>query len=137
MGRQHNSHHHHTATDGGGGGGLSQRVNSPRFSGPMTRCAHSFKQNNANNTNNNSNRNNSSNVNNSSSSNNQHEVIDLNLNSPRSESARFRRSSGAEGSFEEEDFVAERGLGGIRDRIEGGGEAGASCGLMGFDDGFC
>ncbi|XP_057767096.1 O-fucosyltransferase 35 [Salvia miltiorrhiza] len=96
MGHQHNSHHHHhpTATDGGGGG-LSQRVNSPRFSGPMTRRAHSFKRNNSNsnsnnNSNNGNNNNNNSSHNTQSSSNNsashQHEVIDLNLNSPRSES---------------------------------------------------
>lgn len=91
MGHQHNSHHHHhhTATDGGG---LSQRVNSPRFSGPMTRRSHSFKRNNGNSNNNNNgnNNNNNSSQNTQSSSNNggshQHEVIDLNLNSPRSES---------------------------------------------------
>ncbi|WVZ09186.1 hypothetical protein V8G54_013716 [Vigna mungo] len=34
------SNHHHNASDG-----VSQRVNSPRFSGPMTRRAHSFKRN--------------------------------------------------------------------------------------------
>lgn len=45
--------------------GLSQRVSSPRFSGPMTRRAFSFKRNNNNNS-------------------TQHE-IDLQLNSPRSE----------------------------------------------------
>ncbi|KAM0020894.1 putative GDP-fucose protein O-fucosyltransferase [Helianthus debilis subsp. tardiflorus] len=47
--------------------GLSQRVNSPRFSGPMTRRAQSFKRNNTNNNNNNT-----------------HHEIDV-LNSPRSE----------------------------------------------------
>ncbi|KAL1547824.1 O-fucosyltransferase 35 [Salvia divinorum] len=88
MGHQHNSHHHHhhhTATDGGGGG-LSQRVNSPRFSGPMTRRAHSFKRNNANTSNNSNNNNNSNSSQSNQSSSNQHEAIDLNLNSPRSES---------------------------------------------------
>ncbi|KAK4415759.1 O-fucosyltransferase 35 [Sesamum alatum] len=93
MGHHHNSHHHHhhaTATDGAGG--LSQRVNSPRFSGPMTRRAHSFKRNNNNNQNSNNNSNNNSsnssqNAHNSSSnsSSHHHEVIDLQLNSPRSE----------------------------------------------------
>lgn len=33
------SNHHHNTSDG-----VSQRVNSPRFSGPMTRRAHSFKR---------------------------------------------------------------------------------------------
>ncbi|KAH1216363.1 O-fucosyltransferase 35 [Glycine max] len=37
------SNHHHNTSDG-----VSQRVNSPRFSGPMTRRAHSFKRNNNN-----------------------------------------------------------------------------------------
>ncbi|KAI3443563.1 hypothetical protein Pfo_000228 [Paulownia fortunei] len=87
MGHHHNSHHHHhaaTATDGSGG--LSQRVNSPRFSGPMTRRAHSFKRNN-NQNNNNSNNNSSQNTHNSNSnsSSHHHEIIDLQLNSPRSE----------------------------------------------------
>ncbi|XP_059633226.1 O-fucosyltransferase 35 isoform X2 [Cornus florida] len=58
---QHHSHHHNTATDG-----VSQRVNSPRFSGPMTRRAPSFKRGNNNNI---------------------HHEIDLQLNSPRSELA--------------------------------------------------
>lgn len=40
------AHHHHQHGGGGGGadGGVSQRVNSPRFSGPMTRRGHSFKR---------------------------------------------------------------------------------------------
>ncbi|KAK4479032.1 hypothetical protein RD792_014543 [Penstemon davidsonii] len=72
MGHNHNSHHH--ATDGeGGGGGVSQRVNSPKFSGPMTRRAHSFKRNSS-----------SPKTHNNNSSNNNHE-IDFQLNSPRSE----------------------------------------------------
>ncbi|XP_073155917.1 O-fucosyltransferase 35 [Henckelia pumila] len=80
MGHQHNSHHHHhhaTATDDGG---VSQRVNSPRFSGPMTRRAHSFKRNSSNN-------NSSQNTQNSSGHHHHENVIDLQqLSSPRSES---------------------------------------------------
>ncbi|CAA0807153.1 O-fucosyltransferase family protein [Striga hermonthica] len=89
MGHHHNSHlHHHnhpTATDGGGG--LSQRVSSPRFSGPMTRRAQSFKRNNNSNSNHSSNASQSA-AHNSSSSNiggHGHEVIDLHITSPRSE----------------------------------------------------
>lgn len=79
MGHHHNSHHHTTATDGGGGAGaVSQRVNSPRFSGPMTRRAQSFKRNSNNSSNNTS-------QNTQSNSNSSHDVIDLHLNSPRSE----------------------------------------------------
>ncbi|KAJ4829939.1 O-fucosyltransferase 35 [Turnera subulata] len=79
-------------------------INSPRFSGPMTRRAHSFKRNNnsgsntANNGNthntnsSNSNSSNSNNIGGSSSSGNTaglatHHEIDLQINSPRSESA--------------------------------------------------
>ncbi|XP_012573345.1 O-fucosyltransferase 35 [Cicer arietinum] len=40
------SNHHHNTTSSDG---VSQRVNSPRFSGPMTRRAHSFKRNNTHN----------------------------------------------------------------------------------------
>lgn len=69
-----NHHHQSTANDGGG---ISQRVNSPRFSGPMTRRAQSFKRNN----NNSSSQNTSSNNNN----NNFSTTIDLPVNSPRSE----------------------------------------------------
>lgn len=36
------NHHHHNTSDG-----VPQRVNSPRFSGPMTRRAHSFKRHGA------------------------------------------------------------------------------------------
>ncbi|MCD9638421.1 O-fucosyltransferase 35 [Datura stramonium] len=78
MGHHHNnhhSHHHSTATDG-----VPQRVNSPRFSGPMTRRAHSFKRTN----------NSNQNAQNTSSSSttgtlNTHHEIDVPLNSPRSE----------------------------------------------------
>uniref|UniRef100_A0A5B7AMP5 O-fucosyltransferase family protein n=1 Tax=Davidia involucrata TaxID=16924 RepID=A0A5B7AMP5_DAVIN len=69
--QQHHSHHHNTATDG-----VSLRVNSPRFSGPMTRRAQSFKRNNNNN--------NSTAAQNSNTFSTHHE-IDLPLNSPRSE----------------------------------------------------
>lgn len=79
MGHHHNSHHHATATATDGGGSLSQRVSSPRFSGPMTRRAHSFKRNNNTNT---TTKDSSQNTHNSNSN---HEVIDLHLNSPRSE----------------------------------------------------
>ncbi|CAI9782681.1 unnamed protein product [Fraxinus pennsylvanica] len=82
MGHQHNSHHHHhiTAADDG----VSQRVNSPRFSGPMTRRALSFKRNNRNSSQNTHNT--SSSANNGGSLSSHHEIIDLQLNSPRSES---------------------------------------------------
>ncbi|EYU25857.1 hypothetical protein MIMGU_mgv1a003276mg [Erythranthe guttata] len=83
MGHHHNSHHHHTAAAAADdGGGLSQRVNSPRFSGPMTRRAHSFKRNNNNNNNSSQSTNNG---NSTSGSSHHHEIIDLQLNSPRSE----------------------------------------------------
>ena len=73
-------HHQHNTSDG-----VSQRVNSPRFSGPMTRRAHSFKRN-ANNSQNSSNNNSSSNNggNNGNVLSSHHE-IELQLNSPRSE----------------------------------------------------
>ncbi|RVW44105.1 O-fucosyltransferase 35 [Vitis vinifera] len=65
---------HHNASDG-----VSQRVNSPRFSGPMTRRAHSFKRGNS-----------SGNAHNNGSSKggggfDPHYEIDVHLNSPRSE----------------------------------------------------
>ncbi|XP_012449971.1 O-fucosyltransferase 35 [Gossypium raimondii] len=69
----HHHHHHHNTSDG-----VSQRVNSPRFSGPMTRRAHSFKRNN--------NAVGSSNTNGSNNNNlSVHHEIDLPLTSPRSE----------------------------------------------------
>ncbi|XP_022732527.1 uncharacterized protein At1g04910-like [Durio zibethinus] len=82
----HNTqHHHHNTSDG-----VSQRVNSPRFSGSMTRRAHSFKRNNGNSQTTNSTNNavGSSNGNNNGSNGNNlslHHEIDLQLNSPRSE----------------------------------------------------
>ncbi|KAH7519292.1 hypothetical protein FEM48_Zijuj08G0020500 [Ziziphus jujuba var. spinosa] len=83
MGHHHHNHHHNTSD------GVSQRVNSPRFSGPMTRRAPSFKRN-ANNLHNNSGGNHNNNNSNSSSSNSggglsAHHEIELQLNSPRSE----------------------------------------------------
>lgn len=57
-----NQNHHSPPNAAAADGGVSQRLNSPRFSRPMTRRAQSFKRNN----------------------NNGHE-IDLHLNSPRSE----------------------------------------------------
>lgn len=70
---------HHNSNDG-----VSQRVNSPRFSGPITRRAHSFKRNN-----------NSNDINNGTNSNtiqnnglSSHHEIDLPVNSPRSEAFR-------------------------------------------------
>lgn len=96
----HHSHHHNhnSASDG-----VSQRVNSPRFSGPMTRRAHSFKRNNTSSNNNsnagnaNSSNNGSNNVSNGNSNNSSlspHLEIDLPLNSPRSETVDgFERES--------------------------------------------
>ncbi|XAR67188.1 hypothetical protein NMG60_11013654 [Bertholletia excelsa] len=69
---------HNTASDGVS---RSPRVNSPRFSGPMTRRAHSFKRNNSSS---------SQNTNSSQSNSNfhpRHHEIELQLNSPRSERA--------------------------------------------------
>ncbi|XP_022154680.1 uncharacterized protein At1g04910 isoform X3 [Momordica charantia] len=67
---------HHNSNDG-----VSQRVNSPRFSGPITRRAHSFKRNN--NSTDAHNSNNSNIINNNVLS--SHHEIDLPANSPRSE----------------------------------------------------
>uniref|UniRef100_A0A2C9UA25 O-fucosyltransferase family protein n=1 Tax=Manihot esculenta TaxID=3983 RepID=A0A2C9UA25_MANES len=86
MGHHSHSHQHNRETTNGG----SQRVNSPRFSGPMTRRAHSFKRNNANatvaasQTTTNNNRNTHVIITNDNTSTPSHE-IDLQVNSPRSE----------------------------------------------------
>lgn len=88
MGQHHNhhsqQHHHNSAADDGDG--VSQRVISPRFSGPMTRRAQSFKRNN--NGNNSQNNQSGSGLGNSSGnsslSNHSHHEISV-LNSPRSE----------------------------------------------------
>ncbi|KGN60506.1 O-fucosyltransferase 35 [Cucumis sativus] len=74
---------HHNGNDG-----VSQRVNSPRFSGPITRRAHSFKRNNNNNNNNSDTHSNTnSNILNNNGLSSHHE-IDLPANSPRSEAFR-------------------------------------------------
>ncbi|XP_061361537.1 O-fucosyltransferase 35 [Gastrolobium bilobum] len=61
------SNHHRNNSDG-----VSQRVNSPRFSGPMTRRAHSFKRSGAA-------------AGNSATGGGSHHEIELQINSPRSE----------------------------------------------------
>ena len=68
------SHNHHHGTDDG----VPHRVNSPRFSGPMTRRAPSFKRNN----NNNNGSSHSGTINTGLTA---HCEIDLPINSPRSE----------------------------------------------------
>ncbi|KVH94005.1 GDP-fucose protein O-fucosyltransferase [Cynara cardunculus var. scolymus] len=119
-----NSNHNHkpsnSTTTGAGADGLSQRINSPRFSGPMTRRAQSFKRNNNNN---------SSSSNNNTNASNTHHEIDVPLNSPRSELAdgfdsvsekkqtrltqRVQtKRSGSGGGSGNVDFVAAFGLGG-------------------------
>ncbi|CAN8232576.1 unnamed protein product [Cochlearia groenlandica] len=88
-------HHVHHNNDGGDGG-VPQHVNSPRFSGPMTRRAQSFKRGGSGNIiiNNNNNNGGGGDNNNTTSSTSasasttsrvHHHEIDLNLNSPRSE----------------------------------------------------
>lgn len=72
-------HDHHLNTSDGVS--HSQRVNSPRFSGSMTRRAHSFKRSNNNNNGNSR----SSIANNASTSLGPHCEIELQTNSPRSE----------------------------------------------------
>ncbi|KAL5572361.1 hypothetical protein UlMin_021958 [Ulmus minor] len=73
-------HHHHNTSDG-----VAQRVNSPRFSGPMTRRAHSFKRNANTSQSGTSNSNNGGTHNNGSGGLSAHHEIDLQLNSPGSE----------------------------------------------------
>ncbi|XP_047320517.1 O-fucosyltransferase 35 [Impatiens glandulifera] len=80
-----NQHHHHTTA----GDGVPQRLNSPRFSGPMTRRAQSFKRTTNNNTTNNT----TNNSNQTNPNNNTHHEIDLQLNSPRSEFANNANSA--------------------------------------------
>ncbi|XP_021640065.2 O-fucosyltransferase 35 isoform X2 [Hevea brasiliensis] len=82
----HSPQHSHETTDG-----VSQRVNSPRFSGLMTRRAHSFKRNNTNataahatTTTTTTNRNTQVTNTNNNNGTNSHE-INLQVNSPRSE----------------------------------------------------
>ncbi|XP_062091160.1 O-fucosyltransferase 35 isoform X2 [Humulus lupulus] len=81
-------HHQHNTSDG-----VSQRVNSPRFSGPMTRRAHSFKRNVNNSQNSNIINNGGSSIGNigggghgnNGSGLSPHHEIELQLTSPRSE----------------------------------------------------
>ncbi|XWS17483.1 hypothetical protein CRYUN_Cryun33cG0071700 [Craigia yunnanensis] len=99
----HTQHDHHNTSDG-----VSQRVNSPRFSGPMTRRAHSLKRTNGNfqiTTSSNSAVGSSNGNNNGSNGNNLsvHHEIDLQLNSPRSE-------VGAVGSISIEGLSQRKGL---------------------------
>ncbi|WOH11366.1 hypothetical protein DCAR_0830848 [Daucus carota subsp. sativus] len=74
--------HHLQSSTANDGGSISQRLNSPRFSGPMTRRAQSFKRTN----------NNTGAQNNSFST-----TIDLPVNSPRSE---LSGSSGSADGFD-------------------------------------
>ncbi|KAF8034031.1 hypothetical protein BT93_C0340 [Corymbia citriodora subsp. variegata] len=69
-------HHHHGSADGG----VSQRVNSPRFSGPVTRRGPSFKRTNAA-----GQAKDSTGANGCNGASAHHEVIDLPIGSPRSE----------------------------------------------------
>ncbi|KAK3213423.1 hypothetical protein Dsin_018129 [Dipteronia sinensis] len=76
----HSHHHRQNSSDG-----VSQRINSPRFTGSMTRRAHSFKRN-VNNTQNTVGGNTTPpNSTTTSSNNNNHHEIDVPVNSPRSE----------------------------------------------------
>ncbi|KAG2717967.1 hypothetical protein I3760_03G199200 [Carya illinoinensis] len=77
-------HHHHNTSDG-----IAQRVNSPRFSGPMTRRGHSFKRNTVT-SNTHGSKDDGSNINDSNNGSNisgfsNHHEIDLHFSSPRSE----------------------------------------------------
>ncbi|XP_021277118.1 uncharacterized protein At1g04910 [Herrania umbratica] len=98
----HTQHHHHNTSDG-----VSQRVNSPRFSGPMTRRASSFKRGNGNSqTTNSNNAVGSGNGNNNGSNGNNlsvHHEIDVPINSPRSE-------TGAAGSVSIDGLSQRRGF---------------------------
>lgn len=90
MGHHSHSHHHnHDSSDG-----VSQRVNSPRFSGPMTRRAHSFKRNNNNTTAAHTTPTNNRNTHITNTNNSTSHEIDLQVNSPGSESVDvFERQS--------------------------------------------
>ncbi|GKV53299.1 hypothetical protein SLEP1_g59831 [Rubroshorea leprosula] len=79
MSHHHTQHHHHNTSDD-----VSLLVHSPRFSGPVTRRAHSFKR--SGNTQNTAGSNNSGAGNNGNGNSlSVHHEIDLQLNSPRSE----------------------------------------------------
>ncbi|XP_030530492.1 O-fucosyltransferase 35 isoform X2 [Rhodamnia argentea] len=83
--------HHHHHQNGSADGGVSQRVNSPRFSGPMTRRGHSFKR--ASTTTAAAQAKDSTNASNGSSTSALHEVIDLQINSPRSENGTIHQAA--------------------------------------------
>ncbi|KAK1377825.1 O-fucosyltransferase family protein [Heracleum sosnowskyi] len=77
---------HHLQSTTNDGSSISQRVNSPRFSGPMTRRAQSFKRNNNNSTN---------------AQSNFSTTIDLPVNSPRSDLGVDSNSGDGFGSSDE------------------------------------
>ncbi|KAF6140526.1 hypothetical protein GIB67_035553 [Kingdonia uniflora] len=72
--------------------GVSQRINSPRYKGPMTRRSHSFKR--------------------GSNSNNNHHEIDVQINSPRSETPNSSNGSSSVGVFSKS-LREKRRLGGL------------------------
>lgn len=87
-------HHHHD-----GGDGVPQHVNSPRFSGPMTRRAQSFKRGGSGGNSTSNTHIGGDNNNNSSSTLRVHHEIDLPLNSPRSEISSDPSSGGFESAM--------------------------------------
>ncbi|KAG5400054.1 hypothetical protein IGI04_014661 [Brassica rapa subsp. trilocularis] len=107
-------HHHHD-----GGDGVPQHVNSPRFSGPMTRRAQSFKRGGSGGNSSSSTHiggGDNSNNNSSSSTLRVHHEIDLPLNSPRSEIA---SGSGIDpsGGFESAMSRKHQTYGQLRERV--------------------
>lgn len=108
-------HHHHD-----GGDGVPQHVNSPRFSGPMTRRAQSFKRGGSGGNSSSSTHigggDNSNNNSSSSSTLRVHHEIDLPLNSPRSEIA---SGSGIDpsGGFESAMSRKHQTYGQLRERV--------------------
>lgn len=105
-------HHHHD-----GGDGVPQHVNSPRFSGPMTRRAQSFKRGGSGGSSSNTHIGGGDNSNNNSSSTLRvHHEIDLPLNSPRSEIA---SGSGLDpsGGFESAMSRKHQTYGQLRERV--------------------
>ncbi|CAI9100712.1 OLC1v1037870C1 [Oldenlandia corymbosa var. corymbosa] len=99
--QQNNHHHSHLHSSSAAAvDGVSPRVSSPRFSGPMTRRAHSFKRNNHANINSQATQNGVSSNNNTNGSLGEHE-INLPLYSPRSEThSRGNSADGLEGILE-------------------------------------
>lgn len=104
-------HHHHD-----GGDGVPQHVNSPRFSGPMTRRAQSFKRGGSGGSSSNTHIGGDNSNNNSSSTLRVHHEIDLPLNSPRSEIA---SGSGLDpsGGFESAMSRKHQTYGQLRERV--------------------